>query len=194
VKNKPCSSYLAAVASRRRGQRPRKHDQLPASHNERRRGATAWAPRPRTCAALRASAWAPRSRTFEAKQSGLREAAWTPRSSTFAAPRARAWAPRLCTCDAQRGNGLGTTIKFPRRTTSGAAGNGLGTTITYLRRSTSGAAGNCLGTAIPYLRRTTSGAAGNGAAGNGLSRYRGLLMCPLSTSAPLSSGLPRSGV
>jgi hypothetical protein len=35
------------------------------------------------------------------------------------------------------GIGLGTTIKYPRRTTGAAAGHGLGTTPNYLR----GAAG-----------------------------------------------------
>jgi hypothetical protein len=35
------------------------------------------------------------------------------------------------------GIGLGTTIKYPRRTTGAAAGNGLGATLNYLR----GAAG-----------------------------------------------------
>ena len=49
------------------------------------------------------------------------------------------------------------TIKYKR----GAAGIGLGTTIKYLRRTTSGAADNGLGTTIKYLRRTTSGAMGN---------------------------------
>jgi hypothetical protein len=34
------------------------------------------------------------------------------------------------------GTGLGITIKYVRRTASGAAGNGLGTTIKYLRRKT----------------------------------------------------------
>jgi hypothetical protein len=43
----------------------------------------------------------------------------------------------------------------------------LGTTIKYLRRRTSGAAGSGLGIMIKYLRRTTCGTAGNG-----LSRYR----------------------
>jgi hypothetical protein len=43
----------------------------------------------------------------------------------------------------------------------GAAGIGLGTTIRYLRRTTSAAAGNDLGTTTNYLRRTTSGAAGS---------------------------------
>jgi 3-deoxy-D-arabino-heptulosonate 7-phosphate (DAHP) synthase len=43
--------------------------------------------------------------------------------------RASAWAPRSSTCDAQ---GLGTTIKYLRRTTSAAANNGLGTTMKYL--------------------------------------------------------------
>jgi hypothetical protein len=56
------------------------------------------------------------------------------------------------------GNGLGTTAKYLRRTTSATASNGLGATIKYLRRTTSGAAGNGLGTTIKYLR----GAAGIG--------------------------------
>ena len=46
------------------------------------------------------------------------------------------------------GNGLNTdlstTIKYVRRTASGAAGNGLGATIKYLRRTRNGAAGNGL--------------------------------------------------
>jgi hypothetical protein len=50
------------------------------------------------------------------------------------------------------GIGLGTTIKYLRRTTSATAGNVLGTTIKYLR----GAAGIGLGTTIKYMRRTTS--------------------------------------
>ena len=65
----------------------------------------------------------------------------------------------------------------------------MGTTIKYLRRTTSGAAGNDLSTAIKYLRHTTSGAAGNG-----LSRNRGLLMCPFTTSAPHSLFFVRASV
>jgi hypothetical protein len=57
-----------------------------------------------------------------------------------------------------RGQRPGATIKYLRRTTSGAAGIGLGITIMYLR----GAAGIGLGTTISYLRRATSAAAGNG--------------------------------
>ena len=57
-----------------------------------------------------------------------------------------------------RGNDLGTTIKYLRKTTSGAAGIGLCTTIKYPRRTTSAAAGNGLGTTLNYLR----GAAGSG--------------------------------
>jgi hypothetical protein len=44
----------------------------------------------------------------------------------------------------------------------GAAAIGLGTTLKYLRRTTSGAASNCLGASIMYQRRTTNGAASNG--------------------------------
>ena len=46
--------------------------------------------------------------------------------------------------------GLSTTIKYVRRTASGAAGNGLSTMINYLGRTRNGAAGNGLGTAIKY--------------------------------------------
>jgi hypothetical protein len=47
--------------------------------------------------------------------------------------------------------GLSTTIKYVRRTASGAAGNGLGTTIKYLRRKRNGFADNGLGNASKYL-------------------------------------------
>jgi hypothetical protein len=49
------------------------------------------------------------------------------------------------------GTGLGTTIKYMRRTASGTAGNGLGFTAKYLRRTTNGAAGSGLGTTTKYL-------------------------------------------
>jgi hypothetical protein len=54
------------------------------------------------------------------------------------------------------GNGLGTTIKYLRRTRNGAAGSGLGTTAKYLRQTTD--AGNRLTATIKYL----CGAAGIG--------------------------------
>jgi hypothetical protein len=60
------------------------------------------------------------------------------------------------------GSSLGTTAR--------CLGAGLGTTIKYLRQRR-GAAGNTLGNTFKYLRRKTSGASGNG-----LSRYRGLLI------------------
>jgi hypothetical protein len=44
-----------------------------------------------------------------------------------------------------------------------------------------GVSGNGLGNTIKYLPRTTISAAGNG-----LSRFRGLLMCFFTTSAPHS--------
>jgi hypothetical protein len=56
------------------------------------------------------------------------------------------------------GIGLGSTIIYLRRSTSGAAGSGLGTAAKYLR----GAADIGLGTTIKYLRRTANDAAGNG--------------------------------
>jgi len=64
---------------------------------------------------------------------------------------------RLCR---GRGNDLGTTIKYLRKTISGTAGIGLGTTIKYPRHTTGAAAGSGLGTTPNYLR----GAAGNGRA------------------------------
>jgi hypothetical protein len=62
---------------------------------------------------------------------------------------------------------------------SAAAGNGPGATIKYLRRTTSGATGIGLGTAIKYLLRGTSGAAGYG-----LSRYRGFTVAPFHHKRP----------
>ena len=55
--------------------------------------------------------------------------------------------------------GLSTTIKYVRRTASGAAGSSLGTTAKYVRRKRNGAAGSGMGTSIKYLWQTT--AAGN---------------------------------
>jgi hypothetical protein len=158
----------------RRWNRPGQNGQVPATHNERRRGQ-------RPGAAIKY----------------LRRAA----NYTRTAPRIPAWAPRSSTCDAQRAapwataghnnqvlatrneldtkgtasNGLGVAIKYFRCTASCPAGKGLGTAINYLR----GAAGYGLGYTIKYRaapraaalalrfnyqRRTTSSAAGNGRA------------------------------
>jgi hypothetical protein len=68
---------------------------------------------------------------------------------SVASPQATIWAQA----------GLGTMIKYARRTASGAAGNDLGNNIKYLRRTENSAAGNGLGTIIMYLQQTT--AAGN---------------------------------
>jgi hypothetical protein len=65
------------------------------------------------------------------------------------------------TASRRRGSNLGTTIKYLRKTTSGAAGIGLGTTIKYPRRTTGAAAGSGLGTTLSYLR---GAAPGNGRA------------------------------
>jgi hypothetical protein len=45
--------------------------------------------------------------------------------------------------------------------TTGAAGNGLGTTSKYLRRTTSAAAGSSLGTTIKYLANQIAGTGKN---------------------------------
>jgi hypothetical protein len=62
-----------------------------------------------------------------------------------------------CTTSGAAGNGLGTTIKFPRA----AAGIDLGTTIKYLRRATSAGANNGLGTTIKYIMYQNAGAGNN---------------------------------
>jgi hypothetical protein len=51
-----------------------------------------------------------------AQRAAPQVAAWAPRSSICAAPGASAWAPRSSTCGAV-GIGLGTTIKYLRRKT-----------------------------------------------------------------------------
>jgi hypothetical protein len=72
----------------------------------------------------------------------------------------------------QTGSGLGTSIKYLWRATSGAAGNDLGVTIKYLRGTRSGAAISGLSTMAKYLR---------GAAGIGLGTKITYLRC---TAAP----------
>jgi hypothetical protein len=68
-----------------------------------------------------------------------RAAAWASLPNTCAAPRASAWAPRSSSA---AGIGLGTTIKYLRRTTSAAAGSGLGTTRKYLVNPSADAGSN----------------------------------------------------
>jgi hypothetical protein len=51
------------------------------------------------------------------------------------------------------GTGLGTTIKYVRRTAIGAAGNGLGITIKCLRHTRNGNSGNGPGTTIKYQKQ-----------------------------------------
>jgi hypothetical protein len=149
----------------------RHHDQVPATHNERRR----WQRLGTTIKYLRRATSCAAGNGLSATIKYLR------RTTSFAAGNGLG-----TTIKYLRGavdNGLGTTIKYLR----GAAGIGLGTTAKYLRRTASGAAGIGLGTTIKYLRRTVSGAAGNG-----LGRCRGLLMCAFTTSAPNSPCFARA--
>jgi hypothetical protein len=68
-----------------------------------------------------------------------------------------ATAAKTCVCRLKRASAPpSTTIKYVRRTASGAAGNGLGTTAKYLRRTRNGAAGSSLGITAKYLRQTTA--------------------------------------
>jgi hypothetical protein len=111
--------------------------------------ATVLAPRSNTCVAARASAWAPRSSTCHAQQAVPREKAWALRVSTCVAPLESAWAKRPSTCDAQRTApraAAWSSDQVPATRselyTNGAADTGLGATIKYLRRTTSGTLGN----------------------------------------------------
>jgi hypothetical protein len=76
-------------------------------------------------------------------------------ASPQAAVWASTWAQQLRTC-AHVDHGVSTTEATPGLLTAGAGGattglgNGLGTTIKYVRRTTSGAAGNGLGAAIKH--------------------------------------------
>ena len=81
----------------------------------------------RTTSSVAGNGWAQRPSTCEAQR---------------AAPRAKAWTPIKLLRAAALSIGLGATIKYLRRSTSGATGNGLCTTAKYLR----GAAGIGLGT------------------------------------------------
>jgi hypothetical protein len=71
---------------------------------------------------------------------------------TFSAAHQQSCSSPAATALRRRGNDLGTTIKYLRKTTSGAAGIGLGTTVKYPRRTTGAAAGNGLGSTLNYLR------------------------------------------
>jgi hypothetical protein len=125
-------SCPTATASRRRGQRPVHHVQVPATNKERRRGQR---PGHRDLVPARRRGHRP-GHHDEIPATHNKVTVWTPRSST---------------CDAQRGKYPGTTTKYLRQTTSGAAGYSLGTAIKYLR----GAARIGLGTTVKRLRRTT---------------------------------------
>jgi hypothetical protein len=122
--------------------RPGHQDQVPATHNERRRGQGPGA----TAKYLRCTTSGVAGIGLGTTIKYLRGAAGFGLGTTIKYLRGAA------------GIGLRTTIKYLRRSTSGAAGNGLCTTIKYLR----GAAGIGLGSTAKYLRRTTSTAAGNG--------------------------------
>jgi hypothetical protein len=103
-------------------------------------------------AAIWAPAWAPQSRMCAHVDNG----ASTP-ETLCAAGVGGATAAKTCVCRLKHASAPpSTTIKYVRRTASGAAGNGVGKTIKYLRRTRNCAAGNGLGTTIKYLRQTTA--------------------------------------
>jgi hypothetical protein len=123
---------------RRRGKWTGRHDQVPAAHNERRRGQ-----RPGhhdQVPTLRRGHRPGRHDQVPATHNEWRREQRPEHHDQVPARR--------------RGTGLETTIKYLR----GAAGILFGTTAKYLRRSTSGAASNGLCTTTKYLR----GAAGIG--------------------------------
>jgi hypothetical protein len=94
--------------------------------------ALAWAPRSKTCAHLNTGASTPEALSV----AGAGGAA---RADT------RIWWLKHAPAPPS------STIKYLRRTASGAAGNGLGTMAKYLRCTRNGAAGNGLGTRMKYL-------------------------------------------
>jgi hypothetical protein len=108
---------------------PRPHDQVSATHNKQRRRQ-----RPGHHGHISAT----HNERRRGKRPGHHEQAQR------VAPQAPAWAPRSSACDAQRGPGLGSTIRYLRRTTSSATGNGLGITAKYLRCTTNAAAGTTI--------------------------------------------------
>jgi hypothetical protein len=117
-------------------------DQVPATHNERRRGQ-----RPgETIKYLRCT-------TSGAAGIGLGATAKYLRLSTSGAARS-GLSTTAKYLRGTAGSGLGTTANYLRCAANCAAGNGL-TTAKYLRRTTSGAAGSGLGTAAKHLRHTT---------------------------------------
>jgi hypothetical protein len=96
------------------------------------------------------------------------------------------------------GNGLGTTAKYLRRTTSGAVESSLGTATKYLRRPTSsapgidlcstakylrGAAGTGLGTTTKYLVNQNAGASSNWAKAHYIKAVHGFFQTPCSAAA-----------
>jgi hypothetical protein len=175
-------------------QRPGHHDQVPAAHNQRRRGQRPGAAIKYlrcTTSAARCNGLDTTIKYLQRTTSGAAGSGRAQRSSTCDAQLApplgaTAWTPRPSSCNAQRGRRgqrLGAAIQFLVRITSGAAGNGLSSTIKYLRRTTRAAAGNgraqrpntcnaqpaapqatALTPRFKYLQRTTRGAAGNGRA------------------------------
>jgi hypothetical protein len=161
VRRREC--YLASadmkLAMRRRGQRPRLYDQVPATHKERCRGQ-----RPGHHDHAHATE---SSRTGNGLESAFPKmhrrvcclTALRKRlvmytlllCSSTECPSPDATAPRRIAAINGLSTGLSTTIKYVRRTASCAAGNGLGTTAKYLRRTRNGAVGYGLGTATMHL-------------------------------------------
>jgi len=120
----------------------------------------------RTRRGAAATTWAPRSSTCEKQRAAPRASASSHLDNSTLHTGKTSFFPMhisrvvliLLRQRRSRGNDLGTTIKYLRKTTSGAAGIGLGTTIKYPRCTTGAAAGSGLETTLNYLR----GATGNG--------------------------------
>jgi hypothetical protein len=126
---------------RLRWQQPRRHDQVPATHNERRCG-------------QRPGAKVKYTRCIKSGAAGnglgtaikyLRAAAGIDLGTAIEYLRG-------ATCI-----GLGITVKYLR----GTADIGLGTTIKYLRRTTSAAGNSGLGTTAKYILNQNAGAGNN---------------------------------
>jgi hypothetical protein len=108
------------------------NDQIPATHNERRRRLRLGY-RDQVPATHNELAAAGSGLGNTIKHKKLRRGVWPGHLDQAPATHnwVPAWASRSSIFDAQRGFGLGSTIKYMPRTTNGAAGNSLGTTIKH---------------------------------------------------------------
>jgi hypothetical protein len=146
--------------ARRRGHRPGHRDQVPATHNERRRGQWPGHHDQVTRESKRARGkqlgQGPCTKKLgtSPSESPCSVAAFVVNSEPHTGTRPSV---RLCV-GLELARCVHRGLLFGLRCSDMNVGNGLGTTIYYLRRTTSGAAESSLGNNTKYLRRTQRGA------------------------------------